>query len=164
MSAPRKGEEARLKRVLRYLRGRPTTTYEYAWQEAPTHLDGFTDSDWADCRRTRRSTSEGVVMHGGHLVQHYSKTQAGVALSSAEAELNAALKMGCELLGIAEFLKEMKLDLKVRMIGDSSAAKGILSRRGVENQAPRSKAVVASGEGQEREGGVREDSSKTQPW
>ena len=38
-------------------------------------------------------------MHGSHLLLHYSPTQAGVALSSAEAKLNAALKMGCEILG-----------------------------------------------------------------
>ena len=48
----------------------------------------------------------GVIMHGSHLPLHYSRTQAGVALSSAEAELNAALKMGCEKLGMSQFCSE----------------------------------------------------------
>ena len=45
-------------------------------------------------------------MHGSHLLLQCSRTQAGVALSSAEAELNAALKMGCEKLGMSQFCSE----------------------------------------------------------
>ena len=77
-----------------------TTTCLYEWQDHPGELTGYTDSDWAGCKLTRRSTSGGVILHGSHLLLHYSRTQAGVALSSAEAELNAALKMDCEILGI----------------------------------------------------------------
>ena len=92
---------------MRYLRAKPTATYLYEWQEGPEKLDGFTDSDWAGCRLTRRSTSGGAILHGAHLIHHYSKTQAGVALSSGEAELNAALKIGCDIVGIAQCFKEL---------------------------------------------------------
>ena len=44
-----------------------------------------------------------VIMHDSHLLLHYSRTQARVALSSAEAKLNAALKIGCEILGLLQF-------------------------------------------------------------
>ena len=101
MSSPRQGEEVKLKRILRFLRKRPTTTYLYEWQDHPGELTGYKDNDWAGCKLTRRSTSGGVILHGSHLLLHYSRTQAGVALSSAEAELSAALKMGCEILGIS---------------------------------------------------------------
>ena len=53
-----------------------------------------------------------------------------VALSSAEAELHAALEMGCEILGISQFCREPGDDMEVKINGDSSAVKGILARRG----------------------------------
>ena len=130
MSAPGEGEEVKLKRILRFLRKRPTTTYLYEWQDHPGELTGYTDSDWAGCKLTRRSTSVGVILHGSHLLLHYTRTQAGVALPSAEAELNAVLKMGCEILGISQFCRELGHDMEVKMNGDSSAVKGILARRG----------------------------------
>ena len=63
-------------------------------------------------------------------MQHWSRTQSTIALSSAEAELNAILKMGQEMLGIRELLKEMGVNKELVINCDSSAAKGILSRRG----------------------------------
>ena len=130
MSSPRQGEEVTLKRILRILRKRPTTTYLFEWQDHPGELTGYTDSDWTACKLTRRSTSGGVILHGSHLLLHYSRTQAGVALSSAEAELNAALKMGCEILGISQFCRELGDTVDIKINGDSSAVKGILARRG----------------------------------
>ena len=38
-----------------------------------------------------------VVLRGSHLLLHHSRTQACVALSSVEAEPNAASKMDCEI-------------------------------------------------------------------
>ena len=69
-------------------------------------------------------------MHGSHLLLHFSRTQAGVALSSAEAELNAALKMGCEILIMSQFCSEFGYTMKTTINGDSSAVKSILARRG----------------------------------
>lgn len=130
MSNPKKGEESKIKRLLRFLRERPVSTYQFRWQDSPDHIDGYTDSDWAGCKTTRRSTSGGVILHGAHLIAHWSRTQAGVALSSGEAELNAALKMGCEVVGLRQFCSELGHDLAVRVSGDSSAVKGMLARKG----------------------------------
>ena len=104
MAAPRRSGMNNIKRILRYLRNCPASVYKFDCQDAPGVLTGYSDSDWAGCRRTRRSTSGGVVLHGTHLLLHWSRTQAGVALSSAEAELNATLKIGCEMLGIRQFV------------------------------------------------------------
>ena len=46
-----------------------------------------THTGWAGCKRTRRSTTEGYTVAGSHLIKMRCKTQAVVALSSAEAEL-----------------------------------------------------------------------------
>ena len=59
MSRPTEEGEARIKRVVRYLRGSPECRWLFPWQDLPTHLVGFSDSDWAGCPRTRRSTSGG---------------------------------------------------------------------------------------------------------
>ena len=112
----------KLKRILRFLRQRPASTYLYEWQDHPRELTGYADSDWAGCKLTR---------HESHLLLHNSRTQAGVALSSAEAELNAASKMGCEFFGISQFCK-LGDNVNMKINGDFSAVKGILARRGCE--------------------------------
>ena len=53
-----------------------------------------------------------------------------MALSSGEAELNAALKGGCEGLGLRELLIELGESVTLRMEGDSNACKGTLHREG----------------------------------
>ena len=69
-------------------------------------------------------------MHGTHLVHHWSRTQAGVALSSAEAELSSMLKCGQELICLRQFLLEMRIPKRLSIRGDSSAALGIVQRKG----------------------------------
>ena len=55
-------------------------------------LVAWTDSDWAGDVNTRRSTSGGLITYRTTVLMHWSKMQANVALSSAEAELNATVK------------------------------------------------------------------------
>ena len=53
-------------------------------------LTVFTDSDWAGCTETRKSSSAGVLMLGMHTLKAYTRKQKVIAKSSAEAELYAA--------------------------------------------------------------------------
>ena len=69
-------------------------------------------------------------MCGGHLIQHWPRTQQLVALSSAEAELNAAVQAGQEGIGIGNILMEMGETKFVQLYGDSSANHGIITRQG----------------------------------
>ena len=130
MAKPLQGDVVNLKRAIRYLRAVPEFKIKFPFQSKPVKLTGYSDSDWAGCVRTRRSTSGGCILHGCHLIHHFSSTQANVALSSAEAELNAAVKIITECCGIRNFGKEMGLDFSVDIKIDSSAAQGILTRRG----------------------------------
>ena len=102
----------------------------YDFQEEPEAVNGFSDSDWAGCRRTAKSTSGGCVMKGGHCIKSWSSTQKSISLSSAEAELVAAVKMAAEVLGIQQLMEEWNICLKGCIYVDSSAALGIVNRKG----------------------------------
>ena len=91
-AAPTCHRVVKLKRLVRYLKGRPRMQLVFQFQEMPDALTTFTDSDWAGCPYSRRSTSGGIVMLGRRLLKCWSRTQATVALPSAGAELYAAIK------------------------------------------------------------------------
>ena len=69
-------------------------------------------------------------MRGQHLIVHWSRTQQLIALSSAEAELNASVKAAQEGLGVAHLQEELGPWMRVRLLGDSSANHGIIQRAG----------------------------------
>ena len=83
---------------------------KYEWQEdeegaGRREVTVYSDSDFAGCRRTARSTSGGVALVGKHFIKGWSSTQKTVALSSGEAELTALVKASCEALGLVQLLE-----------------------------------------------------------
>ena len=90
----------------------------------------YTDSDWAGCRDTGKSTSGGIVMIGSHYIRGWSKNQNSITLSSAEAELVAMVKASTEAIGIMAMAKDLGKELKTEVYADSSAAIGITKRKG----------------------------------
>ena len=62
---------------------------------------------------------------------HWSRTQQVVSLSSAEAELHALCKGASEGLAVANMAAEMYMGIPLRLLTDSSAARGIVQRSGV---------------------------------
>ena len=85
MQTPRECDMQRLKRLGRYLVGRPRLVFRYAFQSADT-IDCYSDTDWAGCPKTRKSTSGGGILLGQHILKTYSSTQPTISLSSGEAE------------------------------------------------------------------------------
>ena len=102
----------RLKRLGRSLVGSGRTVQKYEWQGHESEVTGYSDSDWAGCRVTGRSTSDGALMIGCHFIKGWSITQSNVTTRSAEAELIALVKCSAELLGIRSMLRD--LELRVR--------------------------------------------------
>ena len=119
-----------LKRLGRYLTGRERVT-RYYYQETPRKLDVWVDTDYAGCKRTRKSTSGGTVILGNHLIKAWSVTQAVIALSSGEAEYYGIVKGASTGLGISSVLSDLGCQVKVVIHTDSSAAKSLASRKGL---------------------------------
>ena len=120
-----------LKRIGRYLVGAPRFEQLFRWQDVPAHVGVFTDSDWAGCKTTCRSTSGGAMIWGSHCLKMWSSTQATIALSSAEAELYALTKGAAQGLGMMSLLSDFGVAVNVTVHTDASAAIGIVRRAGL---------------------------------
>ena len=130
MSRPSNLAMGSLKRLARYLRARPRLVFELERQDAD-RLEVYTDTDWAGCTRTRKSTSGGCVMLGSHLLKAWSSTQASIALGSGEAEFYGLVRGVGVGLGMQSLCKDAGLALDVRAWTDSSAAIGTTKRQGL---------------------------------
>ena len=66
--------------------------------------------------------------HGQHMLKFWSKIQDVVALSSAEAEMSAAVKACQEVLEMMSLWKDVGETTRGHVMGDASAAIGIIRR------------------------------------
>jgi hypothetical protein len=133
MSKPTTRSWRKLKVLARFLLEREAVVWKYAWQCEGANLSLYTDSDWAGCRRTRKSTSGGLVLLGEHCLKTWSSTQAPIALSSAEAEYYAMVEGTSRCLGLRSMLLELGIDVQgpIQLHSDSAAARSFASRRGL---------------------------------
>lgn len=77
----------RVKRIARCLHMVPRAVISIgAESENEDAISAYEDSGWADCRRSRRSTSGGVLTIGAVALKARSSTQSTIATSSGEAE------------------------------------------------------------------------------
>lgn len=106
MAAPRVGDWSRLKRVVRYLLGRPRLVTKYEYQDTVQELSVYSDSNWAGCRVTRKSTSGGCLCLGNHCIKSWSKTQHNIATSSAETKAIAVVKATLERVIVSRMCSE----------------------------------------------------------
>ena len=94
-----------VKRILRYLKHTPSIGLWYP-KGAIFELVGYFDSDYADCKVDRKSTSRGCHLLGRSLVSWSSKKQNSVALSTVEAEYITAGACCAQIL----YMKQTLLD------------------------------------------------------
>ena len=142
LQAPTTAFQQKLKHLLRYIKGtkhykqviRPTAKIPAS---AAPDINVYVDSDWAGCSTTRRSTTGFVITILGTTVSYGSRTQATVALSSAEAELYAINTGATEALYLRNLLMEL---LRVKHVNitihtDSSSGKSMPTRIGSSRKA-----------------------------
>jgi hypothetical protein len=130
-SKPTVKDWAKLKRIGRYLIGKPRLVYKYEFQEDVHVLTAYSDANWASNAGDRRSTSGGVILHGSHYIKSWSRTQSLVALSSAEAELYGIVKCSSEVLGFKSIIQDMDRQFGAILYSVASAALGVIQRQGL---------------------------------
>ena len=126
----KKGVEA-LKRAVRFLLSMPRLVWRFPRQKVSNMLKVYVDTDFGGCQSTRRSTSGGIAMIGGHAIKHWSTTQPTIALSSGEAELGGICRGASIALGLQSVAHDLGIDLVVEVLTDATAAIGICRRRGL---------------------------------
>ena len=89
MKAPNESDIKDLKRLGRYLVGRPRVVNVYRPQRPTNVIKVQADSHHAGCLLTRRSTTGYTISIGTHCVKHGSNLQSTIALSSGESEFYA---------------------------------------------------------------------------
>ena len=131
MAKPRRRDFDRVTRIARYHNVVPRLPWWYRFQTDPCQLTVITHSDCAGCQRTRRSTTGGTAMYGSHVLKSWCRTQAVIALPSAEAELYGAVRASAEAIGLTSMLKDMDVVIKGRVMGDANATLGLIQRTGL---------------------------------
>ena len=131
MSKPTKGSWKHLVKLGKYLKAHDRSAYLYRYQALPEGLEVWTDTDYAGCKRSRKSTSGGVVMWGTHLIKSWSTTQSVIALSSGEAEYYGIVKGASVGLGLQSVLRDFEVTCSITIKSDATAAIAIASRRGL---------------------------------
>ena len=127
MSSPSRQDWKRLQRLARYLRHKPRCVLWYACQGTTNEVTCFTDGD----AKGHADPHLVDACCGGHPIKMWSRTQALVSLSSAEAELYAAIKACSETLGFLSLLKDYQIHANGKVVSDASAALGIIKRQGL---------------------------------
>ena len=72
-----------------------------------------------------------MVCRGSHTISWWCKLQSNIALSSSEAELNAALKGAIEGLNVQRLAATLGDNLSLELKTDASAARGVILKQGV---------------------------------
>lgn len=111
---PTKAHWNGIKRVIRYLIG--TTNYGILYSKqngSKSALVGFSDSDYAGDRATRRSTTGYLFKLAGGPITWSSRKQSTVSLSTTEAEYVAASSAVKESLWLHQLLKDIQEDDKL---------------------------------------------------
>ncbi|GAB2265574.1 hypothetical protein Dimus_037838 [Dionaea muscipula] len=110
MSSPRHLHMVAIHRIIRYLLGSPTRGLFFS-SSSPLDLVAYSDSDWAGCPDTRRSTTGWCMYLGNSLISWKCKKQDCVSKSSTEAEYRAMSSACSEIIWLRRLLAELGITL-----------------------------------------------------
>jgi len=108
-----------LLQILQYLKGTKTNSIYY---NRNNNFRGYSDSDFANDEKTRRSTSGYIFMLGESPISWKSQLQKIVTLSTAEAEyvsLTECVKQGMRFRNL--FKEMINKDIKIKIMVDNKA-------------------------------------------
>lgn len=117
-----------LKHLLRYLAGHRDLGITYERAQSPPDpnatMEAWVDSDWAQCKDTRRSRTGVVFTYAGDVVHYRSSMQKTVALSSSEAEYVAAAVAARDV----KWFRALAAEWHIPIDGDPTALKSRILR------------------------------------
>ena len=117
MANPTVTDAKAIARVCRFLKGLTRMVQRIPFEDRPPILiEANVDSDWVGCRRSRKSTSGGMIYFGGVAVRAWSSNQSVIALSSGEAEYYAALKGASSALGFQSMLRDLGMNGSIQSL------------------------------------------------
>ena len=126
MAEPTTVDVEALKRCIRFLLKDPRCIQSFERQEVvPKQITYYSESNFAGCLLSRKSTSSCKIFHGKHLLKSTSTTQAVASFSSAEAEFYAVVKaaaagIGCvsKMRDFGVMLQQQGVEVKAEGFGD----------------------------------------------
>ena len=108
-ASPRESHDVAVKRILRYLKGKPRLGLWYP-HSAELKLFAFSDSDFGGCGLDRKSSSGACQYLGERLVAWQCKKQTVVSISTTEAEYYAASSCCSQVVWIKNQLLDFGLN------------------------------------------------------
>ena len=81
---PARGDLRRLRRLGSCLVGRARSVWSFEFEDARGELTGFTDLDWAGCRKTATSTSGEAILRRRHTLRTWSARRSRVSGSGQD--------------------------------------------------------------------------------
>ncbi|KAL9308946.1 putative FBD domain-containing protein [Arabidopsis thaliana] len=106
MHLPTVSDFGLLKRILRYIKGTLGMGLPIK-RNSELVVSGYSDSDWAGCKSTRRSTTGFCILLGSNLISWSAKRQPTVSNSSTEAEYRALTYAAREITWISLLLRDL---------------------------------------------------------
>ncbi|XP_019094507.1 PREDICTED: uncharacterized protein LOC109129919 [Camelina sativa] len=111
MHAPTVADFSLLKRIIRYIKG--TVDYGISFSKnADFTLRTYSDSDYAGCQTTSRSTGGFCTFLGDNLISWSAKRQTSVSRSSTEAEYRCLSDTVAEVNWLKDLLENIGMPLK----------------------------------------------------
>ncbi|KAI3815351.1 hypothetical protein L1987_15016 [Smallanthus sonchifolius] len=126
-SQPKESHMIAVKRIFRYLKGKPLLGLWYSKQQS-FDFKAYTDSDYGGCNLDRKSTSGGCQFLGDRLVSWQCKKQSTVSVSTCEAEYIAAASGCSQTLWIQQQLRDYGLNFTgTTLFIDNNATMSIIN-------------------------------------
>ena len=134
LRSPTSYDRRRLVRLVRYLKGTRTfgmVMKRPAGKKGKVELELYSDTDFAQCKETRRAMTCGVTCLDKVVTSVFARRQGVQSTSSGEAEFYGATSVVMDGRIVKHFLEWLKYEVYYVLCLDSSAAKAMVQRDGV---------------------------------